>query len=59
MVILGLGSNLESVFGDRFKNIDLAISALIGYGIQIKKNLVTMSLLHTLITLTLNLLISL
>ena len=37
MVILGLGSNLESVFGDRFKNIDLAISALIGYGIQIKK----------------------
>ena len=37
MILLGLGSNLESVFGDRFKNIDLAISALIGYGIQIKK----------------------
>ena len=37
MILLGLGSNLESVFGDRFKNIDLAISALIGYGIHIKK----------------------
>ena len=37
MILLGLGSNLPSVFGDRFKNIDLAISALIGYGIQIKK----------------------
>ena len=26
MIILGLGSNLSSDFGDRFKNIDLAIS---------------------------------
>ncbi|SVE29398.1 uncharacterized protein METZ01_LOCUS482252, partial [marine metagenome] len=24
MIILGLGSNLHSSFGDRFKNIDLA-----------------------------------
>ena len=37
MILLGLGSNLPSSYGDRFKNIDLAISALIGYGIQIKK----------------------
>ena len=28
MVILGLGSNLPSTFGDRFKNINLAISYL-------------------------------
>ena len=28
MIILGLGSNLSSDFGDRFKNIDLAISFL-------------------------------
>ena len=28
MIILGLGSNLPSDFGDRFKNIDLAISFL-------------------------------
>ena len=27
MILLGLGSNLESVFGDRFKNIDLAVIA--------------------------------
>ena len=26
MVFIGLGSNLSSSFGDRFKNIDLAIS---------------------------------
>ena len=26
MILLGLGSNLPSSFGDRFKNIDLAIS---------------------------------
>ena len=36
MILLGLGSNLSSSFGDRFKNIDLAISALNGYGIKIK-----------------------
>tara|TARA_B100001123_G_scaffold423299_1_gene533321 strand:+ start:1382 stop:1894 length:513 start_codon:yes stop_codon:yes gene_type:complete len=37
MIILGLGSNLSSSFGDRFKNIDLAISYLKGYGISIEK----------------------
>ena len=37
MILLGLGSNLSSSFGDRFKNIDLAVSALNGYNIQIKK----------------------
>ena len=28
MIFLGIGSNLSSSFGDRFKNIDLAISFL-------------------------------
>ena len=28
MILLALGSNLKSSFGDRFKNIDLAVSAL-------------------------------
>ena len=37
MILLGLGSNLSSSFGDRFKNIDLAVSALEGYGIKLKK----------------------
>ena len=37
MILLGLGSNLSSSFGDRFKNIDLAVSALDGYGIKLKK----------------------
>ena len=37
MILLGLGSNLSSSFGDRFENIDLAVSALNGYGIQVKK----------------------
>ena len=37
MILLGLGSNLSSSFGDRFENIDLAVSALKGYGIQVKK----------------------
>ena len=37
MVILGLGSNLSSTFGDRFKNINLAISYLEDYGIKILK----------------------
>jgi len=37
MILLGLGSNLTSSFGDRFQNIDLAVSALEGYGIQLKK----------------------
>ena len=37
MILLGLGSNLSSSYGDRFKNIDMAISSLNGYGIQVKK----------------------
>ena len=37
MILLGLGSNLSSSFGDRFKNIDLTVSALNGHGIQVKK----------------------
>ena len=37
MILLGLGSNLSSSFGDRFQNIDLAVSALEGYGIQLKR----------------------
>ena len=35
MIILGLGSNLHSSFGDRFKNIDLAISYLKFYKIKV------------------------
>ena len=35
MFLLGLGSNLSSSFGDRFKNIDLAISYLELYKIKI------------------------
>ena len=37
MIFLGIGSNLSSRFGDRFKNIDFAVSTFNGYGIQIKK----------------------
>ena len=37
MIILGLGSNLSSRFGDRFENINLAISYLEGYGIKVIK----------------------
>ena len=37
MIILGLGSNLSSRFGDRFKNINLAMEYLEGYGIKILK----------------------
>ena len=37
MIFLGLGSNLPSSFGNRFENIDLAISYLESYGIQIIK----------------------
>ena len=37
MIFLGLGSNLSSSFGDRFENINLAISYLEGYEIQIIK----------------------
>jgi len=35
MVILGLGSNLSSKFGDRFKNIELAMSLIESNNIQI------------------------
>ena len=37
MILLGLGSNLSSSFGDRFQNIDLAISYLEKYELQIVK----------------------
>ena len=37
MILLGLGSNLSSSFGNRFKNIDLAVSYLQEHGIKIKK----------------------
>ncbi len=37
MIILGIGSNLSSSYGNRFKNIDLAISYLQNYGINIEK----------------------
>ena len=37
MIFLGLGSNLLSKFGDRFANINLAISSLEAYGIKVIK----------------------
>ncbi len=37
MILLGIGSNLASSFGDRFKNIDLAVSSLVENGIKIIK----------------------
>jgi 2-amino-4-hydroxy-6-hydroxymethyldihydropteridine diphosphokinase len=37
MIFLGLGSNLPSKYGDRFANINLAISCLDGYGIKVIK----------------------
>ena len=37
MIILGLGSNLSSSFGDRYNNINLAISNLEEHGIQLLK----------------------
>ena len=37
MIFLGLGSNLSSKFGDRFTNINLAISFLKEYGIKVIK----------------------
>ena len=37
MVILGLGSNLNSNYGDRFQNLNLAITSLESYGIHLKK----------------------
>ena len=35
MIILGLGSNLKSTYGDRFKNLSLALSYLKHHKIQI------------------------
>ena len=37
MLLLGLGSNLASNFGNRFENIDLAISYLQSYKMQLLK----------------------
>ena len=37
MILLGLGSNLSSSFGNRFENIDLAISYLESYNIKLIK----------------------
>jgi 2-amino-4-hydroxy-6-hydroxymethyldihydropteridine diphosphokinase len=37
MIFLGLGSNLPSKYGDRFTNIDLAISSLEEYEINVIK----------------------
>ena len=37
MIFLGLGSNLASKYGNRFTNINLAISYLEGYGIKVIK----------------------
>ena len=37
MIILGIGSNLPSIYGDRFKNIELAISYLELYEIKVIK----------------------
>ena len=37
MIFLGLGSNLPSKYGDRFTNINLAISSLESYGIKVIK----------------------
>ena len=37
MLLLGLGSNLPSTFGDRFENLNLAISYLEAYKIKIIK----------------------
>ena len=37
MIFLGLGSNLPSKYGDRFTNINIAISFLEAYGIKVIK----------------------
>ena len=37
MILLAIGSNLTSSFGDRFENIDLAISYLEAYNIKLIK----------------------
>ena len=37
MILLAIGSNLSSTYGDRFDNIDLAISYLHPYEIKLLK----------------------
>ncbi len=37
MILLGIGSNLSSKYGDRFVNIDIALSTLEKHGIKIIK----------------------
>ena len=37
MIILGLGSNLNSSFGDRFNNINLALRHIVSHNIKILK----------------------
>ncbi len=37
MILLGIGSNMPSSFGDRFDNIDLAVSLLNEKGVQLIK----------------------
>ena len=37
MIILGIGSNLSSKFGNRFTNIDLAVAYLEAYKINVIK----------------------
>ena len=37
MIILSLGSNLDSTFGNRKDNLNLAIAFLEGYGIKVEK----------------------
>ena len=37
MILLGLGSNLSSTFGDRFGNIDISISHLVSHKIKLVK----------------------
>ena len=41
MIYLGIGSNLNSTFGNRFKNIELAINFLKENKIKILKNQVS------------------
>ena len=37
MILLGVGSNLRSKYGDRFQNIDLSLLKLDRHGLKIKK----------------------
>ena len=46
MIFLGIGSNLQSSFGNRFKNINLAISLIEKNNIKLIKSLAFMNQLH-------------